>query len=109
MARSPAAISLSDPTFEPKPRRNAFERFWLKLIVDERDLPFISLALQMTFVLIPAALLLFVPGVFRWWLAPLYWALLFLVFMDRYMLMLHNTSHRRLFKPQYDFMNKWIP
>ncbi|MEC7522190.1 MAG: fatty acid desaturase [Myxococcota bacterium] len=104
-----AGLTLSDPTFEAKERRNAFERFWLKLIQDERDLPFISLALQMTFVLIPAAVLLYVPGVFRWWLAPAYWALLFLGFMDRYMLMLHNTSHRRLFKRKYNFMNKWVP
>ena len=65
-----AGLTLSDPTFEAKERRNAFERFWLKLIQDERDLPFISLALLMTFVLITAAVLLYVPGVFRWWLAP---------------------------------------
>ncbi|HJL17540.1 MAG TPA: fatty acid desaturase [Sandaracinaceae bacterium LLY-WYZ-13_1] len=109
MARHTAAISLSDPTFRPKEKRNAFERFWLRLISDERDLPFIWLSLQMTLFLIPAGVLLFVPGVFTWWLAPVYWALLFLVFMDRYMLMLHNTSHRRLFKRKYNFMNKWIP
>ncbi|HBQ18757.1 MAG TPA: fatty acid desaturase [Myxococcales bacterium] len=109
MASPTAGITLSDPTFEPKDRRNAFERFWLNLISDERDLPFIPLALQMTFVIIPLAVLLYVPGVFRWWLAPVYWAVVFPGFMDRYMLMLHNASHRRLFKRKYNFMNKWVP
>ncbi len=112
----PRAITLSDPTFEPKAERNPVDRFFLKLIRDERDLPFISLSLQMTFVLLPAGIGLLVAGALgvvpplAWLvLAPLYWALLFGVFMDRYMLMLHNTSHRPLFKRQFGFMNKWVP
>jgi len=101
--------TITDPRFTPTERRNTVERFFLGLINDERDLPFIWLSLQMTFVIIPAAALLYVPGVFRWWMAPLYWGLVFLVFVDRYMLMLHNTSHRRLFKRKYRWLNKWIP
>lgn len=101
--------ALTDPRFAPKEKRNAYERFWLKLINDERDLPFITLCLQMTFAIMPAAALLFVPGIFRWWLAPIYWALVFLVFIDRYMLMLHNTAHRKLFKRKFKLFNHWIP
>jgi len=101
--------TITDPRFEAKDERTAFERFWLKLINDERDLPFITLALQMTLTIIPAAALLYVPGFFRWWMAPIYWALVFLVFIDRYMLMLHNTAHRKLFKRKYKLLNKWIP
>ncbi|HEY2513234.1 MAG TPA: fatty acid desaturase, partial [Polyangiaceae bacterium] len=33
----------------------------------------------------------------------------FLGFLDRYILMLHNTSHRALFRPKYRFLNHYIP
>lgn len=109
MSRSIASIENVDPRFVPKEQRSVFERFWLELINDERDLPFIWLSLRMTFAILPAAVLLYVPDLFRWWMAPIYWALVFLVFVDRYMLMLHNTSHRKLFKRRYRLLNKWIP
>lgn len=101
--------TITDPRFSPVPSRNVVERFFLALINDERDLPFLWLSVQMTLVIIPAAALLYVPDFLRWWMAPLYWALVFLVFIDRYMLMLHNTSHRKLFKRKYKLLNKWIP
>lgn len=103
------AIEISDPTFTPRSRRNLFERFALRFIRDERDLPFVWLSLQMTVVLLPLAALLFWPGVFRWWMAPLYWAVLFGFFFDRYILMLHNTSHRPLFKREHGWMKFYIP
>jgi fatty acid desaturase len=103
------AITLTDPTFKPKSEHNFIDRFFLKLINDERDLPFIHLSLGITFVLMPCAAALFVPGVFRWWMGPIYWAILFGLFFDRYILMLHNTSHRRLFKRKYRFFNYYIP
>ncbi|MFK7990540.1 MAG: fatty acid desaturase [Sandaracinaceae bacterium] len=109
MARPIAALSLSDPTFEPVDERSAFERFWLKLIRDERDLPFISLSLQMTFTILPAAALLFVFPQYALYAAIPYWILVFLGFLDRYMLMLHNTSHRKLFKRGHPVLDKWIP
>ena len=102
------AIEITDPTFQPRPR-NALERAALALIRDERDLPFVWLSAQITFVLIPLAVLLFWPGVFRWWMAPVYWAVLFGFFFDRYILMLHNTSHRPLFKREYNWLKFYIP
>lgn len=104
-----AALSLTDPVFHSKAERNVVERFFLKLINDERDLPFIWLSLSITFVLIPLAATLYIPGFFRWWMAPIYWAVLFGFFFDRFILMLHNTSHRRLFKREYRFFNHWVP
>lgn len=109
MARPIAGITLSDPTFAPKPERNALERLALHFINDERDLPFVWLSLSMTLVLVPLTVLLFWPGVFRWWMAPAYWAVLFGLFFDRYILMLHNTSHRRLFKRKYKVLNNYVP
>lgn len=102
-------LNLTDPAFVPKANRNVFERLALRFIRDERDLPFVWLSLQMTLVLLPLAALLFVPGVFAWWMAPIYWAVLFLGFEDRYILMLHNTSHRPLFQRKYGWMNLYIP
>jgi hypothetical protein len=106
MAKAP---TLTDPTFTPGQRRNAFERLALKLIRDERDLPFVWLSFWMTVVLIPSAVLLYWPGVFRWWMAPVYWAVLYGFFADRYILMLHNTSHRGLWKREFDFLKFYIP
>ena len=102
------AVTLQDPVFIPKPNRNAFERFWLSLICDERDLPFIWLSLQMTLTILPAAALVFAFPEYAVYAAVPYWGLVFLGFLDRYMLMLHNTSHRRLFKRKYNPLNKWI-
>ncbi len=109
MARPIAGISISDPRFTPKAERNAVERLALRFINDERDLPFVWLCLSMTVLLVPMTVAMFWPGVFRWWMAPIYWAVLFGLFFDRYILMLHNTSHRRLFKRKYGFLNNYIP
>jgi hypothetical protein len=109
MSRPIEAITITDPRFDPKPERNGIEKLALDVINDERDLPFIWLSAQMTLLLIPFAFVLFIPGVFSWWLAPIYWAVLFGLFFDRYILMLHNTSHRRLFKRKYRALNHYIP
>ena len=100
---------ISDPRHVPVAEPNGLQRFGLSLINDDRDLPFLFLGAQMSLVMIPLAVALFVPHVFRWWLAPLYFAVLFGAFFDRYTLMLHNTSHRVLFKPKYRLFNSYIP
>jgi hypothetical protein len=102
---------LTDPRF-PGPageRLTTLERWALRIIRDERDLPFVYLCLQITFIQIPIAAALFWPGVFHWWMAPLYWAMLFGVFLDRYILMLHNTSHRKLYQKPYAWLGFYIP
>ena len=76
---------------------------------DPRDLPFIRLSVTATLTLVPIAVLLYVPGFFRWWLGLAYFALNFFLFFDRYILMLHNTSHRVLFKKRYAVLNRYIP
>jgi hypothetical protein len=101
-------ISLTDPVEAP-PATGVLARAFLPLIEDERDWPFVRLALAMTVVLLPCALwLLLTPG-FSWWLAIAYWALLYRVFFDRFILMLHATSHRRLFRRRHGWLNAWIP
>jgi hypothetical protein len=80
-----------------------------RFINDPRDTPFLVLSLAATLVILPFAALLYVPGVFSWWLGLVYLATNFLGFLDRYILMLHNTSHRPLFRPQYRWLNYYIP
>jgi hypothetical protein len=101
-------LSITDPQHRPHPE-GAFKAFWMRYLNDERDLPFIWLSLAMTAVLVPFAVVLFATDLAYWWLAPVYWAVLFGAFFDRYILMLHNTSHRRLFKRKYKVFNHYIP
>jgi fatty acid desaturase len=71
-------------------------------------MPFIRLSLFLTLVFGGAAIYMFIPGNFRLWMAPIYWALYF-VFLGPFVLMLHNVCHNTLFKRQYDLLNKYIP
>ena len=59
--------------------------------------------------LVPFSVYLFWPGCFRWWLGPLYFFVCGYIFMDRFILMLHCTSHRSLFKREYRRLNAYIP
>ena len=79
------------------------------LVNDPRDRPFLILSLWATIVVLPCAAALYVPGVFRWWLGAAYIGLVSLFFLDRFILMLHNTSHRPLFKPRLGWLNAYIP
>jgi hypothetical protein len=101
-------IVLSDPTYVPEEKPGLVARFALRFIHDPRDLGFVRLSAILTATVIPTGVILFVPGYFRWWLAALHVALV-TWFMGPFILMLHNTSHRRLFKAPYGWMNAWIP
>ncbi|MFW6050672.1 MAG: fatty acid desaturase family protein [Myxococcota bacterium] len=102
-------VVLTDPRHEPRETYGPFDRLALRYIGDERDLPFVRLSAAITLTLIPAAVYLFIPGAFRWWLGALYLAANFGLFFDRYILMLHNTSHRQLFRKGYRKLNRYIP
>jgi hypothetical protein len=85
-------------------------RSWLtRFVNDPRDVPFVRLSASVTLTVLPLAVLLYVPGTFRWWLAAAYSAITGGLFLDRFVLMLHNTSHRALYKSRYRWMNAWIP
>ncbi len=98
---------ITDPRHLPEKDPGTLDRFFLSLINDERDLPFLWLMMSFSLVVLPFAALLYVH--FQWWLGVLYIALLFGMFFDRCILMLHNTSHRVLFKPKYRLFNHYIP
>jgi len=103
--------SITDPVFRKSPL-NAADRFFLRFIRDERDLPFIYLTLQISFTLIPLAVLLYLPFVTGWAWAAAAVAYQFLnnfTFKGPFGLMLHCTSHRVLFRKEYGFMNHYLP
>ena len=104
-----AAIVTSDATFVPSENPGPFERAARVLLQDKRDLPFLTLSFWSLSTLVPFATYLYWPGMFRWWLAPIYLAIVFFVFVDRFILMLHNTSHRPIFKKQFRFLANYIP
>lgn len=58
---------------------------------------------------IPCAVLLFIPGMFHWWLAVLYFLFNIIFVTGPFILMQHNAAHKILFKREYKFLNHLIP
>ncbi len=102
-------LLITDPVFEKKKTLNAIDKVALRYIRDERDLPFIYLCLKICFGVIPFAIILFIPGWFNWWIAAPYLVVVGALLNGPYTLMLHNTSHRKFFKKEYDKWNNFIP
>lgn len=88
---------------------STWSRFWSRFLNDPRDVVFVNLALVMTVTLIPMGFTMFVIGRFSWLWAAAYWIFLFVAFLDRFILMLHCTCHRPLFKKRYKIGNQYIP
>ena len=101
-------ITLNDPVFTEK-KLNVFDRFFMRFMNDERDLPFIYLTLGLYAVVLSVGTVLYWPGLFTWWVAGPYLLLWVAVLLGPYILMLHNICHRQLFKKEYDWMNRIIP
>ena len=57
---------LTDPVFVPREHYNAFDRFLLSLIRDERDLPFVHLTIRITVFMMSLGLALYIPGLPIW-------------------------------------------
>lgn len=89
-----------------------FDRYFIGLIRDKRDLPFVYLSLSITFTLIPLAVLIFIPHLnpWLWWACSiLYLYLNNFYFKGPFGLMLHCTSHRAFFKKEYGLFNHYLP
>lgn len=89
---------------------NAYDRFWLRFIRDERDLIFTRRVTWMAMYVIASAILLFaMPSRWVWLAGLLYLPVLFTKYMGRYILTLHATSHRPLFKRDHKLLPWFIP
>ncbi|RYC71913.1 fatty acid desaturase family protein [Spirosoma sordidisoli] len=103
--------AIYDPVFTSR-SYNQVDRFFLQYIKDERDLPFIYLTLRITFTLIPLAVSLFLLPLFSWmwWAAAaVHFFISNFMFKGPFGLMLHCTSHRPFFKPEYGWLNNYLP
>ena len=101
---------ITDPVFQKPAAYNGLDRFFLRLIRDERDLPFVHLTLRISLFMLPLAILLYLPFIdgWLWWtIAAGYFFLNNLYFKGPFGLMLHCTSHRPFFK--YNWMNYYLP
>ena len=102
----------TDPTYSAPDSYSRMDRFFIGLINDKRDLPFIHLLLKVSFSIVPLAALLFVPGLNIWlWLlmAATYLYINNVTYKGPFGLMLHCTSHRPLFRKKYAPLNYVIP
>ena len=103
--------TINDPTFSGR-TYNRIDRFFLQYIKDERDLPFVYLTIRISLILIPLSVLLFMPFVtgWIWWaVAAVHFYVSNFVFKGPFGLMLHCTSHRPFFKPEYPWLNNYLP
>ncbi|GAB3280910.1 hypothetical protein GCM10027347_56330 [Larkinella harenae] len=103
--------TITDPTGVGKPT-NRLERYLLRYLKDERDLPFLRLTAKITFILIPLSILLYLPFItgWVWWcLAITQFLVSHVLFKGPFGLMVHCTSHRPLFRAPYQVMNHYIP
>src|SRR5438309_509097 len=98
---------LTDPVYIPKEKTNFLESILLRFLNDKRDLPFIYLSLKITGIIVPFALYLFLGKNVHWAMYLIYLALIFIFFLGPFILMLHNTCHRKLFKKQYSYLIKY--
>jgi hypothetical protein len=79
-----------------------------RLIEDRRDIPFLKLSALLTVLFWPSAIWMALPGRFSWIHAAIH-LVAYLWFLGPFTLMLHNTSHRRLYKKRFGLMNGFIP
>lgn len=100
----------TDPRWVRPEQYNAFERFFLPLLKDERDLIFPRTAAAITLTVVPMATILFLsPAWLVGLLAVPYLATVFLKFGGRYGLMLHAVGHRPIFKREYRLLEHYVP
>jgi fatty acid desaturase len=100
--------TIDDPVFKTRPY-NAVERFLLRYIRDERDLPFLFLCAKIALTIIPVAVALYFAEGTLWWVLAAVFIALEIWLMGPFTLMLHNTSHNAFFKREYAWANRLIP
>ncbi|HQV40028.1 MAG TPA: fatty acid desaturase [Flavobacteriales bacterium] len=102
----------TDPGYIEPQVVGRMDRFFLRLINDKRDLPFVHLIRKVSFSIVPLAVLLFLPFVTGWaWIAiaAVYLFVNNVTYKGPFGLMLHCSSHRPLFRTQYGALNYLIP
>lgn len=103
---------LTDPVYNEATPYSGTDQFFLSLINDKRDLPFVYLTIRIIVLMIPVGLVMYIPGLPVWAFAiasVLYFYMNNFMFKGPFGLMLHCTSHRTLYKKQYGILNQVLP
>jgi hypothetical protein len=104
----PRVIRIDDPTVAPQPTSPLLQSLIDRVLLDRRDWTFVALIAQLSSLIVPAAVLLFVIEPFQWWAGAIYLGVVLFGFLDRLILMVHNVAHRGTFKPGYRFIQGWL-
>jgi fatty acid desaturase len=103
--------TLTDPVYQPREKYSAYDRFWLKLMNDKRDLPFVYLLTSIHLIVVPVAILLYTPLLkgWTWWaVAVPYFYIAQFYYKGRFGLMFHCICHRKMFKKRYQWLHTYI-
>jgi fatty acid desaturase len=103
--------TLTDPVYVPKEKFSLYDRFWLHIINDKRDLPFIYLLTVIHVFILSTAIILYTPllkGIWWWVVAVPYFYFAQLYFKGRFGLMFHCICHRKCFKKPYQWLHTYI-
>ncbi len=94
--------TITDPVYNPR-NYNKADLFILHFLRDKRDLPFIYLIIKVTVLLLPLAVLLYMPFItgWAWWLIVIAFQVINAILRAPFGLMMHSISHRQLFKNRY--------
>jgi hypothetical protein len=103
------AVEITDIAHSNPQVETALDRRLVTLLNDPRDLTFLYLMMQCAVVALMGIGLFFITDARVWYLAPVYWLVWALGVLDRFILMLHCTSHRPLFNRDHKWMNQMIP
>ena len=103
--------NLTDPIYNADYQPTAYDRFWLRLMNDKRDLPFIHLLTLIHLTVFPVAILLFtnlLNGWIWWAVAVVYFYVAQFYFKGRFGLMFHCMCHRKVFKKPYQWLHTYV-
>ena len=106
----PDVLQVTDPKWDPANAHTLLARASRPLLRDERDVGIVRTLLQVLLLVVLPGVLLFIPGVFRWWMAPIYW-FLYIRHIGPFTLMLHCACHRQVFRREVGFLNSifaWV-
>ncbi|HLK27942.1 MAG TPA: fatty acid desaturase [Puia sp.] len=102
-------MDLTDPVYHPNNKVSSLNKFFASLLNDQRNIPFVHFIILVMLTTLPWAVLLFIPGMFHWWLAGLYFLYNAVFLMGPFILMQHNTAHKKLFINKDKYLNNIIP
>lgn len=103
---------ITDPIYEEPEKLTRYERFWLAYMNDKRDMSFIHLLTLIHLSVIPIAIILYtslLQGIWWWMLFIPYFFISQIRLRGSFGLMLHNITHRRLFKKsKINWLNNYV-